>query len=101
MFDYQINDKIVQLILITRRSQNFAGTRYNTRGINDDGNVANFCESEHILIAGDNICSFSQVRGSAPVFFDQVGLTAYTDITRNRDLTKQAIFKLNIINIFY
>ena len=93
MFDYQINDKIVQFILITRRSQNFAGTRYNTRGINDDGNVANFCESEEILIAGDNICSFSQVRGSAPVFFDQVGITAYTDITRNRDLTKQAFSK--------
>ena len=49
MFDYQINDKIVQFVLITRRSQNFAGTRYNTRGINDDGNVANYCESEHII----------------------------------------------------
>ena len=93
MFDYQINDKIVQFVLITRRSQNFAGTRYNTRGINDDGNVANYCESEHILIAGDNICSFSQLRGSAPVFFDQVGLTAYTDITRNKDLTKLAFNK--------
>ena len=93
MFEYQINDKLIQFILITRRSQNFAGTRYNTRGINDDGNVANYCESEHILIAGDTICSFSQLRGSAPVFFDQVGITAYTDITRNKDLTKQAFKK--------
>ena len=54
MFDYQINDKIVQFVLITRRSQNFAGTRYNTRGINDDGNVANYCESEHILYMSKN-----------------------------------------------
>ena len=90
MFDYEINNKQIQFLLITRRSQNFAGTRYNTRGINDDGNVANYCESEHILIAGDNLCSFSQLRGSAPVFFDQIGLTAYTDITRNKDLTKLA-----------
>ena len=93
MFDYQIDNKQIQIILITRRSQNFAGTRYNTRGINDDGNVANYCESEHILISGEKICSFSQLRGSAPVFFDQVGLTAYTDITRNKDLTKQAFSK--------
>ena len=93
MFDYEINSKKCQIVLITRRSQKFAGTRYNTRGINDDGNVANFCESEHIIITGDILCSFSQLRGSAPVFFDQIGLTAYTDITRNKDLTKLAFSK--------
>ena len=93
MFDYSINNKQIQFILITRRSQNFAGTRYNTRGINDDGNVANFCESEQILIDGNTLCSFGQLRGSAPVFFDQVGLTAYTDITRNHELTKNPFSK--------
>ena len=93
MFEHEINSKKYQLILITRRSQNFAGTRYNTRGINDDGNVANFCESEQILITDNIMLSFSQLRGSAPVFFDQIGLTAYTDITRNKDLTKLAFSK--------
>ena len=93
MFDYEINFQKIQFILITRRSQNFSGTRYNTRGINDDGNVANFCESEQILTGNNIICSFSQLRGSAPIFFDQVGLTAYTDITRNKDLTKIAFEK--------
>jgi len=93
MFDYNINNQPIQFILITRRSQNFAGTRYNTRGINDDGNVANYCESEQILITGNTLCSFSQLRGSAPVFFDQVGIRAYTDITRNEDLTKNAFTK--------
>ena len=93
MFNYMINGIFMQFILITRRSQNFAGTRYNTRGINDDGNVANFCESEHILIVGDNICSFCQLRGSAPIFFDQIGITAKTDITRNKELSVQAFSK--------
>ena len=55
--------------------------------------MANYCESEHILIAGDTLCSFSQLRGSAPVFFDQVGIRAYTDITRNKNLTKLAFSK--------
>ena len=93
MFNYMINGLFFQFILITRRSQNFAGTRYNTRGINDDGNVANFCESEQILFAGDMMCSFSQLRGSAPVFFDQIGMRAKTDITRNKELSIQAFNK--------
>ena len=94
MYDYEIDKKKLQFILITRRSQNFAGTRYNTRGINDDGNVANFCESEQILIYNNNImCSFCQLRGSVPIFFEQIGLTATTDITRNNYLTIDAFTK--------
>ena len=69
MFNYEINNKQYQIILITMRSQKFVGTRNNTRGINNDGNVANYCESEHILIAGDTLCSFSQLRGSSCIFW--------------------------------
>ena len=93
MFDYTINGKQIQFILITRRSQNYAGTRYNTRGINDDGNVANYCESEHIIIANDKLFSYCQLRGSAPVFFDQLGITAYTDITRDKNFAIEAFNK--------
>ena len=94
MFDYEIDKKKLQFILITRRSQNYAGTRYNTRGINDDGNVGNFCESEQILIYDNTImCSFCQLRGSVPIFFEQIGITASTDITRNKNLTIDAFTK--------
>ena len=93
MFNHVINNNLIQFILITRRSQNYAGTRYNTRGINDDGNVANYCESEHIIIAKDMIYSFCQIRGSAPVFFDQLGITSYTDITRDKNFAKEAFNK--------
>jgi len=93
MFNHNINSSQIQFILITRRSQNYAGTRYNTRGIDDNGNVANFCESEQILIAGDNLYSFCQLRGSAPVFFEQLGITAYTDITRGKYFSKEAFKK--------
>ena len=94
MFEYEIEQKKLQFVLITRRSQNYAGTRYNTRGINDDGNVANFCESEQILIYNNNLmCSFCQLRGSVPIFFEQIGITAATDITRNKNLTIDAFTK--------
>jgi hypothetical protein len=38
--------KKIQFYLISRKSNKKAGTRYNSRGIDDDGNVANFCETE-------------------------------------------------------
>ncbi len=93
IYNFIISNKHIKFVLISRRSQNYAGTRYNTRGINDDGNVANFCESEHIVIYGNIMCSFCQLRGSAPVFFEQLGLRAHTGITRNKDLTIQAFSK--------
>lgn len=40
-------------ILITRKSRHRAGTRYFTRGVDENGNVANYNETEQILIIGD------------------------------------------------
>ena len=92
-FQHEIDGSTLYFTLISRRSQNHCGTRYNTRGINDDGHVANYCESEQIVIYKNNLLSFSQLRGSVPVFFQQIGLRAATDITRNRNLTIEAFSK--------
>jgi hypothetical protein len=86
-------DQEIQFHLISRRSVNHAGTRYLTRGIDDDGHVANFCETEQILKYGNHILCFVQVRGSAPVFFQQTGMTASTQITRSPELTTSAFLK--------
>ena len=93
IFKYELDGSELEFYLISRRSQNHCGTRYNTRGINDDGHVANYCESEQIVIYKNNLLSFSQLRGSVPVFFQQIGLRAATDITRNRNLTIEAFSK--------
>jgi hypothetical protein len=75
------------LTLISRLSCRRAGTRFNSRGIDDDGNVANSVESETIYwspsVVGQSdpaaaekpagICfSYAQIRGSVPVFWEQV-----------------------------
>lgn len=39
----------VDYILISRRSRDRAGLRYQRRGIDDDANVANFAETEAIM----------------------------------------------------
>lgn len=42
--------KKVSLILVARRSRYMAGPRYLKRGINEQGDVANFVETEQIVI---------------------------------------------------
>ena len=60
------------LTLVSRLSCRRAGTRFNSRGIDDDGNVANFVETETIFCHSSGLCfSYIQVRGSVPVFWEQ------------------------------
>eukprot|EP01132_Coremiostelium_polycephalum_P001097 gene1097-1390_t len=62
----------LQLILISRRNLNRAGTRYYVRGIDKDGNVANNVETEQIIqLDQSTYTSFVQVRGSIPMFWTQ------------------------------
>lgn len=69
------------LTLISRLSCRRAGTRFNARGIDDEGSVANFVETETIIWhpsggAGGNGIGFSycQTRGSVPGGLNVPGL---------------------------
>lgn len=57
------------MVLISRRSYFMGGTRYNSRGIDSKGNVANFVETEQILITQNRVCSYLQYRGSMPFYW--------------------------------
>ncbi len=60
------------LTVLSRLSCRRAGTRFNSRGIDDDGNVANFVETETLLWHPSGLCfSYAQTRGSVPVFWEQ------------------------------
>ena len=60
------------LTLISRLSCRRAGTRFNSRGIDDDGHVANFVESETSFWSPAGVFfSYAQIRGSVPVFWEQ------------------------------
>ena len=90
--------------LITRRSRHRAGTRYFSRGIDDQGHVSNYNETEQVVILNDDseglggfaggggmqngkvtydgqetqILSFVQTRGSVPVYWAEVNTLHYT-----------------------
>lgn len=100
----QIKSTPLTFALITRRSRYRAGTRYFTRGIDEQGHVANFNETEQILTlnegsgsmggfasvdtvqngkAGSNsgsdlqVLSFVQTRGSVPAYWAEVNTLHY------------------------
>lgn len=89
--------------LITRRSRHRAGTRYFSRGIDEQGHVSNYNETEQIVILNDTagglsgfaggqsmksgkadlgqdlqVLSFVQTRGSVPVYWAEVNNLKYT-----------------------
>uniref|UniRef100_A0A9L0SBZ0 Inositol polyphosphate-5-phosphatase F n=1 Tax=Equus caballus TaxID=9796 RepID=A0A9L0SBZ0_HORSE len=59
--------------LISRRSRHRAGMRYKRRGVDKNGNVANYVETEQLIHVHNHTLSFTQTRGSVPVFWSQVG----------------------------
>ncbi|KAL3463760.1 SacI homology domain-containing protein [Aspergillus heterothallicus] len=86
------------LTLISRLSSRRAGTRFNARGLDDDGNVANFVETETILWTPPGVAfSYVQVRGSVPIFWEQA--TGFLpgqqkiDVTRSVEATQHAFDK--------
>ncbi|KNG90759.1 phosphoinositide phosphatase (Sac1) [Aspergillus nomiae NRRL 13137] len=89
--------------LITRRSRHRAGTRYFSRGIDEQGHVSNYNETEQIVILNDatgglsgfaggqsmkektgdsgrdlQVMAYVQTRGSVPVYWAEVNNLKYT-----------------------
>lgn len=90
------------IVLITRRSRHRGGTRYFSRGIDEQGHVSNYNETEQVVILNDNggglsgftggndvqtqkaegretqILSYVQTRGSVPVYWAEINTLSYT-----------------------
>ncbi|XP_074643385.1 phosphatidylinositide phosphatase SAC2-like isoform X2 [Tubulanus polymorphus] len=69
---------VFTLGLISRRCRHRAGTRVRCRGVDEDGHVANYVETEQIIATHDlkqpHTVAFVLVRGSIPVFWSQSGI---------------------------
>uniref|UniRef100_A0A1I7XYG1 phosphoinositide 5-phosphatase n=1 Tax=Steinernema glaseri TaxID=37863 RepID=A0A1I7XYG1_9BILA len=69
-----VGQHVAKIALISRLSQERVGTRFNVRGVNDNGSVANFVETEQLILHDNRESSFVQIRGSVPLFWDQPGI---------------------------
>ncbi|CAH2009385.1 unnamed protein product [Acanthoscelides obtectus] len=65
--------EIFTLCILSRRSRFRAGTRYKRRGVDENGEVANYVETEQMIIYQTHEVSFVQIRGSVPVYWSQPG----------------------------
>ncbi|KAI0044382.1 hypothetical protein FA95DRAFT_1545168 [Auriscalpium vulgare] len=89
-----LNGRSVQLALISRRSRFRAGTRYFRRGVDEEGHVANFNETEQIVALPSEsdpddfktTLGFVQIRGSVPVFWAEVNTLRYKPDLQIMDL---------------
>lgn len=87
--EVKINNHAFVLGLIARRSRHRVGTRYFSRGIDLNGNVSNFNETEQFVITnppngpsmtkanGSIRKSYIQTRGSVPVFWAEINNLRY------------------------
>ncbi|NWR70113.1 SYNJ2 protein, partial [Centropus unirufus] len=83
--------KKAKACLISRISCERAAARFHIRGVNDDGHVSNFVETEQTIYLDDDISSFVQIRGSVPLFWEQLGLQVGSHHLRlNRGLEANA-----------
>ncbi|XP_012252471.2 synaptojanin-1 [Athalia rosae] len=69
-----VGHRQARAVVISRLSCERAGTRFNVRGSNDDGHVANFVETEQVIYLDNEVTSFVQTRGSVPLFWEQPGV---------------------------
>ena len=86
----------IRAALISRLSCNRVGTRYHTRGLDDDGHVANHVETEQLVFTDNDVSSFVQIRGSVPLFWEQPGVNVGSHkvkFSRGMDLTRPAFEK--------
>ncbi|KAG6453894.1 phosphatidylinositol-3-phosphatase SAC1 [Manduca sexta] len=66
-----VNSRQITWSLVSRRCVDRAGTRFFMRGVDAQGNVANYVETEQILEVGSEKSSYVQTRGSIPLFWSQ------------------------------
>ncbi|RKP15104.1 Endonuclease/exonuclease/phosphatase, partial [Piptocephalis cylindrospora] len=83
----------LKVSLISRLGCGRAGVRYLTRGIDDEGHVANYVETETVLYTPVAIVSHLQLRGSVPLFWEQTGVQFgghRPTLTRSTEATRPA-----------
>lgn len=91
-----LNSQGDTLSIISKQSWKRAGTRFNARGIDDEGYVANFVETEFVYsnLSLNQIYSFTQIRGSVPAFWEQDSALINPKITITRSIeATQPIFE--------
>ena len=81
-------------LLISRRSYLMGGTRFNSRGIDNLGHVANFVETEQLIESKNEWFSFAQIRGSLPFYWEQFkGIKVNVKVHQTEQINREVLMK--------
>jgi hypothetical protein len=103
----ELKGRAFSYVLISRRNNMNAGTYNNKRGIDENGNVANFVETEQIVIIDNSVFSFVQLRGTTPLFYpskkENLQRRDYISIAFNKHIQEmfksyKLVFLINLMN---
>jgi hypothetical protein len=85
----------IKFLLISRRSYLMGGTRYNNRGVDNSGHVANYVETEQFVFFKNKILRFLQIRGSLPFYWEQVKglLNPTVEIHQKKEINAEVFSK--------
>jgi hypothetical protein len=89
----------VKIGILSRRQYKRGGTRMNARGVDDEGFVGNYVESESFVILDNKLYIFNQIRGSIPLFWKQEGLKGAVKFKRDPSHSLK-VFKKHFHYIF-
>ncbi|KAJ3064526.1 Phosphatidylinositide phosphatase SAC2, partial [Podochytrium sp. JEL0797] len=89
----EVDRKEFDFAVISRRNKYRAGFRYERRGADARGDVANFVETEMIVFGTvdekHHVASFLQIRGSIPLYWAQTASTKTLNPTPSLDKTDE------------
>eukprot|EP00727_Mastigamoeba_balamuthi_P010489 m51a1_g6062 hypothetical protein (1206) ;mRNA; f:250052-256026 len=99
---FRVGDRKAQITFISRRECMRSGMRFHTRGTDGRGYVANFAETEQIVVYNGIVTSYVQIRGSIPLMWEQrtSGLGLATKIIFSRSTSNSVAVRRHFDKLF-
>jgi synaptojanin len=84
-----------RITLISRQDSRKIGHMFGPACMDDEGNVANYVETEVVIYTGDHLVAFSIVKGNVPLFWklDNHLLTTKIEFPRSEDASRHAFVR--------
>ncbi len=95
-----IHNERIHIGIVSRRATGRVGTRHFSRGIDQNGSVSNFVETEQIVYSSTFAGSFVQIRGSIPIYWRQnVNLFYKPPLELYNTAENEQVFKKHITDL--
>lgn len=90
---FKMEERDIKMILISKRSCRMGGTRFNARGVDNQGFVGNFVETEQIMECCGLSYYIKSLRGSVPIYWSQNNIHQSVTIEQNKNENKHILRK--------